>query len=48
MIKVHCPKCNHNMLYQPKPGVLKGKKKACVYCGYAIPVSDHIVTISRR
>jgi predicted RNA-binding Zn-ribbon protein involved in translation (DUF1610 family) len=43
MFLVQCPKCGNRMKYQSKDSMLAGKKKACVYCGYSIKVSEHVV-----
>ena len=37
-MKVRCPKCHHDMLYQPKKGLMSHKIKRCVYCGHSFKV----------
>lgn len=46
MLTVKCPRCKHDMLYDPKisqatPTVV-GKKKRCVYCGMTFSVHSSI------
>ena len=41
---VRCPRCKHDMLYQPmKSGVVAGSKKRCVYCGMTFSVHSNQV-----
>lgn len=41
---VRCPRCRHDMLYQPmKTGVVAGSKKRCVYCGMTFSVHSNQV-----
>ena len=44
VVLVQCPRCHNRMKYQSKDGVLEGKTKACVYCGYSMSVSKYVVT----
>ncbi|MCM2324881.1 MAG: hypothetical protein NDI94_00310 [Candidatus Woesearchaeota archaeon] len=37
MLLLKCPKCKHEMKYNPS-GELKGKKKRCVYCGFSFSI----------
>jgi hypothetical protein len=37
MLTVRCPRCAHDMCYEPK-GLPAGKKKRCVYCGMTFSV----------
>lgn len=41
MLKVQCPRCKQQMLYQPKiqkKTDLKQKSKRCVYCGFTFKI----------
>jgi len=38
MLKLRCPRCRQDMLYDPKSGSLTTKVKRCVYCGYSFKV----------
>jgi len=42
MLTVKCPRCLHDMLYDPKitqeSSTVVGKKKRCVYCGMTFTV----------
>ncbi|GIU69404.1 MAG: hypothetical protein KatS3mg002_0640 [Candidatus Woesearchaeota archaeon] len=42
MIIVKCPKCKHNMKYEPQKGRITKKNKRCVYCGYTFKVHSNI------
>jgi hypothetical protein len=39
MFLVKCPKCKHNMKYQPKNNP---KTKKCVYCNHSFKVNPNI------
>ena len=41
MLKVSCPKCKHQMNYDPKPGSITDKIKRCVYCGHSFKVHSN-------
>lgn len=38
MIIVKCPKCKHEMKYNPKSGAITSKSKCCVYCGHIFKI----------
>lgn len=44
IVLVQCPRCHNRMKYQPKGGMLDGKTKECVYCGYSMSASKYVVT----
>ncbi len=37
MLVVRCPRCKHEMRYQPR-GRVVGKVKRCVFCGYSFSI----------
>lgn len=39
MLTVRCPKCRHDMLYQPAAQL---KRKRCVYCGTTFSVHPNL------
>ncbi|MBI1936258.1 hypothetical protein HYS31_07515 [Candidatus Woesearchaeota archaeon] len=43
MLLLQCPKCKNKMKYQSKDIYLPGKKKKCVYCGFAMSASKSII-----
>ncbi|MFH1072484.1 MAG: hypothetical protein V1743_03585 [Nanoarchaeota archaeon] len=38
MLKLRCPRCKQDMLYDPKAGSITSKVKRCVYCGHSFKV----------
>jgi hypothetical protein len=42
MIIVKCPKCKHDMKYDPKPGMITSKSKRCVYCGHTFKIHSDL------
>lgn len=48
MLKVKCPKCHHEMLYDPKSSGsivsdITKKVKKCVYCGHSFKVHSTLL-----
>ena len=44
MFVVRCPHCKQTMRYQPiKEGLIKEKKKRCVYCGHTFLIHRSLI-----
>lgn len=46
LLTVQCPRCKHDMRYQPALRArceVAGKKKRCVYCGMTFNVHPHLM-----
>ncbi len=42
MFLVKCPKCKHDMKYQPTIGDITKKKKKCVYCNHTFLIHSNL------
>jgi hypothetical protein len=40
---LRCPKCHNKMKYESRNSIIKGKSKACVYCGKNFSVKNNII-----
>lgn len=40
-LNLHCPRCQKDMMYISRKGIIEKSKKQCVFCGNKIIVKDN-------